>query len=201
MAERHEYIWGSEFYVPHIARESLAIYPKPKPTYVVTVTADSITCVPEGFSPQEAEKRAIQYHFSDIIGCDCLRGTNTGDCNAYLVLYAYPHRRKLASKKTSRRRETLTLMFDQRVLYEENQQAANAWRVMVDAILQGFQIRSFSGEYSCELSLVSLCFRPRAAESFGHHALIVVAVVVVVVVIIVSRTEQLLCSPLQFAGA
>ena len=147
MANGPNSIWGNDMYAPHIARESLSIYPKSKPTYAVTVTSRSISCVPEGLSnPQETEKRTIEHSFRDIIGCDCLRGKNEGDDNAYLVLYIYPHKKKLASKKTTRRRVTLTLMFDQMMSYVENQEAANKWKIMIKAILQGLQIRSINGK-------------------------------------------------------
>ena len=148
MANGPESIWGNDSYVPHIARESLSLYPKSRTTYAVTVTTKSITCVPEGLSNlQETEKRTIEYSFRDIIGCDCLRGKTDGDGNAYLVLYIYPHKRKLASKKTTRRRVTLTLMFDQMMSYAENQEAANKWKIMIQAILQGLQIQSINGKF------------------------------------------------------
>ena len=147
-------IWGKDPNVPHVARESLSIYPKKNPTYAVTVTTNNITCVPEGLSnPQETEKRTIEFSFRDIIGCDCLRGKTDGDGYAYLVLYIYPHRKKLTSKKTARRRTTLTLTFDQMTSYAENQEAAQKWNLMIQAILEGLQIRSIDGKFETKRAI------------------------------------------------
>ncbi len=145
-------IWGHSYYHPNsaIAQQIFTLHPKPKPLYTVTVTAACVTCVPEGFSPYETERRTLQYGFRDIIGCDCLKGKDDTDTCAYLVIYAYPHRKKLTSRKTSRRRETVTLTFDHKGTYAENQAAANAWRVMIKALLEGIHLRNISGE-SCVL--------------------------------------------------
>ena len=114
----------------------LTLHPKPKPLYRVEVTAPAVVCTPLTETGELEPSKALVIDFKDIVGCDCLKGKAVTDTNGYLALYSYPKRRKLASKKTVRRREVVTLTFSNHDTYENNIQEAARWKTIMIAALQ-----------------------------------------------------------------
>ena len=92
----------------------------------------------------ESRRRVLS--LIDIVGCDCMRGKNEEDTSAYLTVYAYPHKKKFASKKTARSRQPITLAFDKSSSYNENSRGAEQWRVAITALLRGVNITRSQGE-------------------------------------------------------
>ncbi len=130
-----------------LLEDNFSLYPKDKPIYKVTCSSISISCVPAGSTDsKDADKKTITFNYTDIVGCDCLKGKKSEDKNAYLVLYCYPHKKKIASKKTSRKRQTLTLTFDKKNTYSENLTQAQKWKHIVTALVKGMNIGSVEGK-------------------------------------------------------
>ena len=130
-----------------LLQDNFSLYPKDKPVYKVTCTSVNISCVPAGsIDSKDADKKTITFNYADIVGCDCLKGKKAEDTNAYLVLYCYPHKKKIASKKTSRKRQTLTLTFHKKKTYSENLTSAQKWKHIITALVKGVKIGSVEGK-------------------------------------------------------
>jgi len=81
----------------------------------------------------------------DIVGCDCMKGMESGDCSAYLTVYAYPRRKKIGSRRTVRKRETLTLMFNSCDTYDGNLKEAKKWKKVIVCLLKKIRISDLQG--------------------------------------------------------
>ncbi len=129
--------------------EQCLLYPKLKPHFCVTLTKDGINCIP--LINGNVAKRTIFLSLKDIIGCDCFKGQREDDTNAYLTVYAYPHKKKFASKKTARSRQTVTLTYDKQNTFQDNLKEAEKWKIAITALLRGIQLQNSQGEITSHL--------------------------------------------------
>lgn len=128
-----------------ILQDELYLYPNKKTKYSIKITNSHI------FYNSLLEKNARQKYscllLRDVIGCDYRRGKSNTDNSAYLTIYAYPHKKKLIGKKTSRTRETLTLDFSHKNSFEDNQRDAKNWKQAITALINGITITDIQGKY------------------------------------------------------
>ena len=120
------------------------LYPKTKNKYHISVTSARMLWSQE---KGKGDCGPDSLMFADIIGCDCLKGKSANDANAYLTVYAYPHRRKFASKKTLRQRQILTVAFESRNSFEENCKEANKWKLLIMSLVRDIHVE-FAGTRS-----------------------------------------------------
>jgi hypothetical protein len=91
-------------------------------------------------------KGGLFISLDDIIGSDCMKGKTEDDKHAYLTVYAYPHKKKMASKRTIRKRETLTLIFNNCDSYEDNMNEARKWMTVVQCLSKRINIGDIRGK-------------------------------------------------------
>jgi len=121
-----------------------AIYPKTTAKYHVKVTNCDIfyvPCVNGHERPSSKKPSAHMMKFSDVIGVDCMRG-KTSDCpESYLNVYAYPHRKKFASRTSLRSRLCVTFIFSHFSSFEENYKDALQWQLVMRYLIRGISIK------------------------------------------------------------
>ena len=113
------------------------LFPKTKLKYDISVTNLKLTWTLD--SPTGSTQ---SLSFSDILGCDCMKGKSKEDTNAYITVYAYPHRKKFASKKTVRRRQAFTFAFDSKDSFVDNSKDAEPWRNLIMYLSRNIPVRS-----------------------------------------------------------
>ena len=96
-------------------------------------------------------KGGLFLSMDDIIGCDCMKGKTEDDKQAYLTVYAYPHKKKLASKRTIRKRETLTLIFNNCDSYDANMKEARMWMNALQCLAKRVDISNIHGKKIMEV--------------------------------------------------
>ena len=118
------------------------LYPKTKGKYKIKVSNSSIYWehTVENANSTKSSKHTLS--FNDILGCDCMKGKSKSDVTAYLTTYAYPHKKKFASKKTLRKRHTFTFAFDSKETYEANSKDAEQWRVLISCLAKKVPVSS-----------------------------------------------------------
>lgn len=121
----------------HFLSGDFFLYPKTKIKCHVTVTSARIIWSQE---KGKGDCSPDSLTFADIIGCDCLKGQTDKDTNAYLTVYAYPHRKKFASKKTLRQRQILTVAFESKNTFDENCKEANKWRLLIMSLVRNLRV-------------------------------------------------------------
>jgi hypothetical protein len=128
------------------------LYPKSTTAFTIKLKRDAIT-----WKDQNA-KVAHSFSFKDIIGCDCMKGKTEDDSASYLTIYAYPHKKKFASKKTSRKRQTITIMFKSHTQLSENEKDSFLWWTVVKCLLKKVPISPSQGEFPYFLGLLCIFF-------------------------------------------
>ncbi|ELT99919.1 hypothetical protein CAPTEDRAFT_126517 [Capitella teleta] len=90
----------------------------------------------------------------DVIGCDCMKGKMDSDPKSYLTVYAYPHKKKFASKKTTRKRQTVIIVFGKSQSRAENEEESKLWWKVIKCILSNVPISPGQGEiYLTQLTI------------------------------------------------
>lgn len=122
-----------------------------KPIYTVSVSPTGIVYSETSSSsrhgtPNDSGSIAAgeRLSFDDAVGCDCMKGKKAYDTAAYLVVYAYPRKKKFTTR-SCRRRETLTIKFDHFGTYDENQEEALRWNVVITSLISGVRTTSSAG--------------------------------------------------------
>ena len=113
------------------------LFPKTKLKYDIVVTNLKISWNLD--SPSGSNQ---VLHFVDILGCECMKGKSAQDVNAYITVYAYPHKKKFASKKTVRQRQTLTFSFDLKSSFAENSNDAEPWVKLINCLAKNVTVNS-----------------------------------------------------------
>ena len=90
-------------------------------------------------------KGGLFISLDDVVGCDCMKGKEPSDCSTYLTIYAYPHKKKIGLRRTTRKRETLTLIFNNCNTYENNMKDAEKWRKVITCLLKKISIKNMQG--------------------------------------------------------
>lgn len=143
---------------------------KSKPIYTVRVSLTGILYYETSSSSRHGTPNGVssvadagrvsgeRISFDDAVGCDCMKGKKLSDTAAYLVVYAYPRKKKFTNG-SCRRRDTLTMKFDHCSSYEENQEEALRWNVVITSLISGDRANSSEGMiYSNWLRLLAYCF-------------------------------------------
>ena len=73
----------------------------------------------------------------DILGCDCLKGRKKNDSSSYLSLYCYQHKKKVIGDSTLRQRRVLTIVFNGKSTYEENNNDSIVWKTKISEMVKG----------------------------------------------------------------
>lgn len=120
-----------------------SLYPKSKSLYNISLTSSHIHCVP--CAKESSKKSIITLSMKDIVGCECMKGKTEDDVCSYLAIYAYPHKKKFASKKTQRRRQSVTITFAAHATRQENEKESTVWRNVIKCLLKKIPITSSQG--------------------------------------------------------
>ena len=105
------------------------------PPVKIRITKDSVSCTPYMAPddtkryPSKALKQCVNFQMDDIIGCH-LKDTDSVD-GINLYIYAYPHQKKFASKKTIRRKKVLILFFD-----KHRTELASEWQLTLQSLIR-----------------------------------------------------------------
>ena len=131
-----------------ILKGKFLIYPKFRTSCIVTVEPTKVSY--HGTSCDNSKSDQIQntttVYLSDVIGCDKLKGNTESDTKAYIALYHYPHKKKLFSKKTVRKREVVTFGVNVHQTFEENCQIADQWKTVINCLLGGILVSPQTGK-------------------------------------------------------
>lgn len=119
------------------------LYPKTSSEYHVVVTKKQISWCDAADEKKSATRNIFK--FSDIVGCECKHGKSTDSIAAHLIVYAYSHHKKFASKSTVRKRRTIELCYSQKPSIDENQQEVQKWCLVMKYLIKQEEIRSPGG--------------------------------------------------------
>ena len=103
-----------------------------------------------------------------------MKGKTNDDKNAYLTIYAYPHKKKFASKKTVRQRQTLTLTFSEHNTHSDNERDAMRWRDVLWCLIKKVPLSSTQGKdplldyWSCITPLIMHCYNHLVIHVYLH---------------------------------